>query len=83
MNNMPVTIPQLKFDLDKTFEENLEAFKRHVTALDPTLAEILFRHLDKLLADDRPGNRVNRTAFNRAVLAELEAVPPITDSAAP
>jgi hypothetical protein len=80
---MPVTITQLKFDLDKSFEENLEAFERHVIALDPTLADILFRHLDKLLAGDDPGNRANRTAFNHAVLAELEALPPITHSAAP
>jgi hypothetical protein len=71
-------MPQLKFDLEKTFEGNLEAFKQHVTALDPTLADILFRHLDKLLAADDLGNRANRTAFNHAVLAELEALPPIT-----
>lgn len=54
-----------------------------MTALDPTLAEILFKHLDKLLADNDPGNRANRTAFNRAVLAELEALPQPTEGAAP
>jgi ABC-type Zn uptake system ZnuABC Zn-binding protein ZnuA len=76
-------MPELAFQLYKTYEENLEAFKQHVTALDPTLAEILFKHLDKLLADNDPGNRANRTAFNRAVLAELEALPQPTEGAAP
>jgi hypothetical protein len=76
-------MPVLELDLHKTYEENLEAFKQHVTALDPTLAGILFKHLDKLLAGDDPGNRANRTAFNRAVLAELEALPPPTEGAAP
>ena len=75
-------MPELEFDLDKTHEENLEAFKQHVTALDPTLAEILFKHLDTLLAGDDPGNRANMTAFNRAVLTELEALPAPTDGTA-
>jgi hypothetical protein len=67
---------ELEFNLDNTYAENLQVFKQHVTALDPTLAEILFKHLDKLLVGDDPGNRANRTAFNRVVLAELEALPP-------
>jgi hypothetical protein len=75
-------MPDLEFDLDKTYEENLESFKQHVTALDPVLAVILFKHLDKLLAGNDPGNRTNRTAFNHAILAELEAPPPPTEGAA-
>ena len=75
-------MPELEFDLDKTYEENLEAFKQHMTALAPTLADILFRHVDKLLAGEEPGNRANRTTFNRAVLAELETPPPPTEGAA-
>jgi hypothetical protein len=67
-------MPDLELDLDMTYEQNLEAFKQHVIALDPTLAEILFKHLDKLLAGEDPGNRADRTAFNQAVLAELEAL---------
>jgi hypothetical protein len=69
-------MPDLTFDLDKAYDENVEAFKQHVTGLDPALAGILFKHLDKLLAGDDPGNRANRTVFNRAVLVELEAPPP-------
>jgi hypothetical protein len=74
-------MPDLEFDLNKTYDENVEAFKQHVTALDPVLAWVLFKHLDKLLAGDDPGNRANRTAFNRAVLVELEAPPPAEDAA--
>lgn len=74
-------MPDLGFDLDKTYEENNVAFKQHMTALDPVMAEILFKHLDKLLVGDDPGNRANRTAFNRAVLADLEASAPAGDAA--
>jgi hypothetical protein len=69
-------MPELQFDLDKTYEENLEAFKQHVTTLDPTMGAILLKHLDTLVAGDDPGGRTNRTVFNRSVLAELEAPPP-------
>lgn len=67
-------MPNLAFDLDKSFEQNLEAFKDHVTALDPVLAGILFKHLNKLHPTDEANDRANRTAFNRAVLADLEAL---------
>ncbi len=63
----------LVFDLDKSYEDNIEAFRRHVTALDPAMAEILFKHLGNLIAGEDPGSRPNRTVFNRAVLADLEA----------
>jgi hypothetical protein len=67
-------MPDLEFNLDSSFHENLEAFKRHVSAIDPALAEILFRHIDKLQAtDDQVRDRASRAAFNRAVLADLEA----------
>ena len=69
-------MPDLEFNLDKTYDENVAAFKLHMTTLDPVMAEILFKHLDKLLAGDDSGNRANRTAFNHAVLAELEAQAP-------
>ncbi|MBX3671017.1 MAG: hypothetical protein KF778_21685 [Rhodocyclaceae bacterium] len=74
--------PGLVFDLNKTYEENNEAFKLHVLALDPVMAEIFFKHLDTLLAGDDPGGRANRTAFNHAVLVDLE-VPPPADGDAP
>ena len=71
----------LEFDLDKTYEENVAAFEEHVSAIDAAMAEILFKQLDKLLSGDDSGNRANRAAFNRAVLAELEApVPPAAGS---
>jgi hypothetical protein len=74
-------MPELQFDLDKSFTENLEAFKRHVTALDPVLSGILFDHLDKLqVGDDQTRNRASRTQFNQAVLAALEALPPPSDT---
>ena len=63
----------LAFDLDKSYEYNIEAFRLHVTALDPAMAEILFKHLNKLMAGEDPGNRTNRTVFNHAVLVDLEA----------
>ena len=69
-------MPDLEFDLDKTYEENVATFKQYMMALDPAMAEILFKHLDMLLTGDDPSNRVNRTAFNGAVLAELEAPAP-------
>jgi hypothetical protein len=67
-------MPELEFDLDKSFEENLEEFKRHVTTLDPVLAAILLKHLDKLHPADESNERASRTEFNRAVLADLEAL---------
>jgi hypothetical protein len=70
---MGAAMPDLEFDLGQSYEENVAAFKLLMTALDPVMAGILFKHLDKLLAGDDPGNRANRTAFNRAVLADLEA----------
>jgi hypothetical protein len=72
-------MPNLEFNPDKTYEDNVAAFKQHMIAFDPVMAEILFKHLDKLLAGGDPGNRTNRTTFNRAVLAELEAPAPAGD----
>ena len=66
-------MPDLAFDLNKSYEENIEVFKLHVAALDPAMAEILLNHLDTLLAGEDPGGRTSRTAFNRAVLVDLEA----------
>ncbi len=68
-------MPDLSFDLDKTYEENIRLFEEHITKLNPAMAEILLRHLDTLLAGEDPGGRANRSAFNRSVLADLEAAP--------
>ena len=67
-------MPNLAFDLDKSFDENLQAFRDYLTVLDPVLAGILFKHLAKLHPADEANERSSRTAFNRAVLADLEAL---------
>lgn len=73
-------MPDLEFSLAKSFDENLEAFKQYVTRIDPVLAPILFKHLDKLQAGDDPTrNRAARANFNRAVLADLEVPPPTSN----
>ena len=65
----------LVFEIDKTFDENLSEFETHVSALDPEMAAILLRHLDKLKGTgDQARDRARRTEFNRAVLADLEAM---------
>jgi hypothetical protein len=77
-------MPDLEFSLDNSFDENVEVFKQHVTALDPVLAAILFKHLAKLQAgDDAARNRTARTDFNHSVLTDLEALPPPDGNAAP
>lgn len=58
------------FDGEKTFEENLAAFRKHAEGIDAELAEILFEQLSILAGSgDR---RSNVAAFNQAVSAALE-----------
>lgn len=65
----------LECDLDKSFDENIAEFRKHLEALDPDCANIFFDNQAKLLGDGNPSrNRANRTAFNDAVLAQLEAL---------
>jgi hypothetical protein len=71
----------LKFDLDKTFDENVAEFRSHLEELDPECAKILFDNLPTLLGDGNIARaRANRTAFNEAVLAQLKALPPKTEA---
>jgi hypothetical protein len=64
----------LEFDIDKTFEENMEQFRAHLEGLDPECAKILFDNLETLLRGANP--RAARAAFNQAVLAQLVTLLP-------
>jgi hypothetical protein len=65
-----------EFDPQKSFDENVAAFKAHVEQLDPECAAILFSNLDTLTGDGNPDRaRPRRTSFNTAVAAALDALP--------
>ncbi|MBR0960880.1 hypothetical protein [Bradyrhizobium japonicum] len=65
-----------QFDPEKPLDENVAAFKTHVSALDPECAAILFDNLDVLLGDGDPTRmRARRGEFNAAVVEALEALP--------
>jgi hypothetical protein len=64
------------FDPSKTFDQNFSEFRRHLDAVDSGCAKILFDNLDTLLGDGDPSRaRASRTAFNAAVLLELDDLP--------
>lgn len=66
----------LEFDLNKSFDENIAEFRKHLEALDPECAKVFFDNQSTLLGDGNAARaRANRTAFNEAVLAQLEALP--------
>jgi hypothetical protein len=66
----------LEFDLNKTFDQNIAEFRNHLEGLDPECARIFFDNQATLLGDGDPARaRANRTAFNEAVLEELNALP--------
>jgi hypothetical protein len=67
----------LEFDLDKTFEQNIVEFRKHLEGLDPECTKIVFDNLATLLGDGNPDRaRANRTAFNEAILAQLKNLLP-------
>jgi hypothetical protein len=67
----------LEFDLDKTFDQNIAEFRRHLEQLDPECAKIFFDNQATLLGDGNPARaRANRIAFNAAVVEALNALPP-------
>ncbi len=71
----------LEFDLEKSFDENIAEFRKHLEGVDPECAKILFDNLTTLLGDGNPARaRANRTAFNQALLAELEGLSKKTDA---
>jgi hypothetical protein len=67
----------LEFDLNKTFDQNIAEFRKHLEALDTECAKIFFDNQATLLGDGNPARaRTNRIAFNEAVLEQLKALPP-------
>jgi hypothetical protein len=64
----------LEFDLNKTFDQNIAEFRKHLESLDPECAKLFFDNQATLLGDPARA-RANRTAFNEAVLEELKALP--------
>ena len=65
----------LAFDHNKSFDENLAEFRKHLETLDPECTAILFRHLAKLQGDnDQAPSRVDRTTFNLAALKDIDAL---------
>jgi hypothetical protein len=63
----------MKFDLTKSFEENLTTFRAAAVAIDAECAKILFDNLEKLQATGDA--RTARAAFNKAVKEALDALP--------
>ena len=67
----------LKFDSQKSFDQNIRDFHDHLVQLDPECAKILFDTLPVLQPDDEETSaRANRPAFNEAVLQALESLRP-------
>jgi len=71
-----IKMADLEFNLDSTFDENLEAFKKHLECVDPVLTEILFKHVDKIkyTGDSTREPNEGRNAFNNSLLIELENI---------
>lgn len=63
------------FDPDKSFDENVAAFRAHVEVRDPECARILFDNLDTLTGDGDPSRaRQRRAQFNATVAQVLDAL---------
>jgi hypothetical protein len=63
----------MKFDLSKSFEDNLATFRKAAEAIDADCAKILFDNLEKLQASGDA--RTARATFNKAVKDALDALP--------
>jgi hypothetical protein len=67
----------LEFDPSKSFDEHMQALRRELEIADPELAAIFFANLDKLSGEsDASQIRASRTAFNKAVIEQLNALLP-------
>jgi hypothetical protein len=65
----------LKFDPSKALDEHLAEFRAHLETIDPECAKIFFDNLSILQGDGNPSrDRANRTAFNAAVIPQLNAL---------
>ncbi len=66
-------MPELQFDDNKNFGENLEIFLKHMDKLDGKLGAILRAHIDNLKgAFDERTRREARMQFNDGVVASLD-----------
>ncbi|WP_215764653.1 hypothetical protein [Gluconobacter sp. P1D12_c] len=61
------------FDAQKSFEENLEAFKAACEGIDADCAKILFDNIAILIKHG--ADRDARTLFNKEVKKALDALP--------
>jgi hypothetical protein len=67
----------LEFDPNKSFEDHLVEFRKHLESLDSECAKIFFTYQATLLGDGNPARaRPSRIAFNEAVLEQLKALLP-------
>ena len=65
----------LEFDPAKSFDEHIAEYRKHLEGLDPECAKIFFDNLSTLIGDGTPARaRANRTAFNAAVLRQLNGL---------
>jgi hypothetical protein len=63
------------FDPNKSFDEHIIEFRKHLEAIDPQCAKILFDNQGTLLGDGSPARaRAHRTAFNVAILKQLKGL---------
>jgi hypothetical protein len=66
-----------EFDPNKSLDEHIAEFRKHLEAVDPQCAKILFDNQEMLLSDGSGYRaRTSRTAFNLAVLKQLKALIP-------
>ena len=71
----------LEFDPNRSLDEHIAEFRKHLEELDPECAKILFDNQTALLGDGNPGRaQANRIAFNEAVLEQLKALLPKTEA---
>lgn len=70
----------MKFDLQKSFEDNLALFRAEAEKLDKECADILFKNLATLFKDggEQP-SREAITEFNKLVLAAVMELPAQSD----
>lgn len=61
------------FDAQKSFEDNLAAFRSACEAIDADCAKILFDNIDLLIKNG--ADRDTRTVFNEKVKAALTELP--------
>lgn len=71
----------LEFDPSKSLSEHAAEFRKHLESLDSECAKIFFDNQATLLGDGNPSRaRANRTAFNAAIIAQLDALPPTSET---